>query len=89
MFVSDAHLFVPRAIRWDPILAVRWSADRRRKRLMRRLMRDVRVTLPVLALVVTFAMTVVTAEFATLVVPTSATQSAMADAVQSNFAMLD
>ncbi len=88
MFVSDAHLFVPREIRWTPIMALRFSAARRRKSLARRLKRDIRVVLPVFALVFTFAMTVMTAEFAKIVVPTGATQSPGAESVQAAVARI-
>lgn len=86
MFVSDAHLFVPREIRWSRVLAVRFSALRRRKSLARRLKRDLRAALPVAALVFTFASTMVTAELATLLMPTGAPQSPSAEAVQQSVA---
>ncbi|MDH4017392.1 MAG: hypothetical protein OEV20_08635 [Actinomycetota bacterium] len=92
MFVSDAHLFVPREIRWSRVLAVRFTSMRRRKPLMRRLMRDVRVLLPIAGLVFTFVATVLTAEIATLAVPTGSDQGPAAHAVQATIAtvaMLD
>jgi len=88
MFVSDAHLFVPREIRWSRVMAVRFSATRRRKSLARRLKRDLRVLLPVLTLAFTFATTVVTAELATILVPTGATQSPGAEAMQQTVARI-
>lgn len=88
MFVSDAHLFVPREIRWKRVLAIRWTATRRRKSILRRIRRDARMLLPVAALVFTFAMSVVTAEFATIIVPTGAEQSPAVQAVQGTVARL-
>jgi len=88
MFVSDAHLFVPREVRWKRILAIRWTGSRRRKSLMRRIRRDARMLLPIAALVFTFAMSVATAEIATIVVPTGAEQSPAVQAVQGTVARL-
>lgn len=89
MFVSDAHLFVPREIRWKPIMAIRWASSRRRKRLMRRVMRDVRVALPVVALVATFVVTIFVAELATVMVPTGSGHGPVATALHSTVALLD
>jgi hypothetical protein len=88
MFVSDAHLYVPREIRWSRVLAVRFTAMRRRKPLARRLMRDVRAMLPVAGLVMTFAVTVATAEFTSIAVPTGAEQSPAVQSVQDSVARL-
>jgi hypothetical protein len=89
MFVSDAQLFVPSEIRWSPILAVRFSSSRRRKSLSRRLWRDARTLLPIAALVLTFALTVAMSQFATLLVPTGAPPSPIAEsAPQTPLAML-
>ena len=89
MFVSDAHLFVPREILWKPILAIRFASARRRKRFMRRVMRDVRTSLPFAALIVTFAMTVFAAELATVIVPTTSAHGPMMTALHSTVALLD
>ena len=89
MFVSDAHLFVPREIRWTPIMAVRFATARRRKRFMRRLMRDVRMGLPVVALVATFLLTVFAAELATVMVPTGSEHGPVVTALHSTVALLD
>lgn len=89
MFVSDAHLFVPKQIRWSPILAIRASSARRRKSLMRRLKRDLRIVLPVAALAVTFALTVAVVEIAAMAGPTSAQQSPMTALQRTTLAMLD
>ena len=89
MFVSDAHLFVPREIRWKPILAIRFASSRRRKRFVRRLMRDVRMSLPFVALIFTFAMTVFAAQLATVMVPTNAAHGPMMTALHSTVALLD
>jgi hypothetical protein len=89
MFVSDAHLFVPREIRWKPILAIRFASARRRKRFMRRVMRDVRASLPFAALLFTFAMTVLVAQLATVIVPTNAAHGPMMAALHSTVALLD
>ena len=90
MFVSDAHLFVPREIRWKPIMAIRFTSARRRKRLTRRLMRDVRVSLPMVALAVTFVLSIFFAELATTVMaPTGPEHGPMATALHSTVALLD
>ncbi len=88
MFVSDAHLFVPREIRWTPIMALRYTASRKRKSLMRRLKRDIRMVLPALALACTFAVTLATTELAIIVVPTGAEQSPGVVQVQETMARL-
>lgn len=92
MFVSDAHLYVPREIRWSRVLAVRFTAMRRRKPLRRRFMRDLRKLLPIIGLALTFAATVATAELTTLAVPTGGDQGPAAQVVQTTIAtvaMLD
>ena len=89
MFVSDAHLFVPREIRWKPIMAIRFASARRRKRFMRRVMRDVRMGLPLAALILTFAMTIFAAQLATVIVPTSSSHGPMMTALHSTVALLD
>jgi len=89
MFVSDAHLFVPREIRWKPIMAIRFASARRRKRLMRRLMRDVRMSLPLVALLFTFAMTVFIAQLATVMIPATSGHGPMMTALHSTVALLD
>lgn len=89
MFVSDAHLFVPREIRWTPIMAIRFATARRRKSLMRRLMRDVRMSLPLVALIFTFAMTIFTAQLATVMVPATSSHGPMMTALHSTVALLD
>ena len=89
MFVSDAHLFVPREIRWNRVLAIRFSALRRRKSLRRRIMRDLRKVLPVLGLALTFAATLATTELVLLLVPSRFDhQGAMTQLVQTTLAML-
>jgi len=89
MFVSDAHLFVPREIRWKPIMAIRFAAARRRKGLKRRLMRDVRMSLPFLALLLTFALTVLSTQLATVIAPAASGHGPVLTALHSTVALLD
>jgi len=89
MFVSDAHLFVPREIRWKPIMAIRFASARRRKSLKRRLMRDVRTSLPFAALLLTFALTIFTAQLATVIVPVTSDHGPVLTALHSTVALLD
>ena len=89
MFASDAQVFVPRAMPWNSSTSIRFTPGRRRKRLGRRLMRDVRMVLPLMALVFTFAATVLAAEIVTLSTSPGAAQSPTMAAIHSSLVMGD